>query len=207
MLDKLDKLVNIKAYQSLDRNEVEALISLDQRAWVETHYGLALHRDTGAPLSREECRRFTKAGYRRRRLEHWTTMPGENALQLLIYAWSEDGASCTDQVVGYVKFDGHEATGFTVDPLFQGQGYGRQLYKAALMLGVGDQPIMVRPTRGSNAHRFAYPSLGFVPTNREFPSWSSTDDDDDPPVTVHCVELMRPANAPTDNVFHEMDHS
>jgi GNAT superfamily N-acetyltransferase len=196
-LHLLDSLVNIKVQDSFNHDQVEALVSLGQRAWVEAHCGLALQRDTGALLSREECHRFVNNRYGRRMLEHWTTMPDENAVRLVIYAWDEDAASCTDHVAGYLEFHGQEFIGFCVDPLFQGRGYGRRLFETALMLGFGDQPIVVQTTRDSEAHRLVYPALGFVPTNREVPPGSSTGNVD-PPVTLHQVELIRPANASAD---------
>jgi GNAT superfamily N-acetyltransferase len=197
VLHLLDSLVNVKAQDPFNQNQVEALVGVGERAWVETYRGLAIHRDTGAPLTVEECRRYVSTGYRRRMLEHWTTMPGENAIRLVIYAWGKDATSCTDHVIGYIEFYGQKLAGFYVDPLFQGRGYGRRLFEAALMLGIGDRPIVVQTTQGSNAHRLIYPALGFIPTNREVPSWSSTGDDS-PPVTLRQVELVRPANGSAD---------
>jgi GNAT superfamily N-acetyltransferase len=201
----LDSLVNVKVQDPFDQNQAEALVNLGQRAWVTAHCGLAIHRDTGAPLSLEERRRYVDAGYRRR-LEHWTTMPGENVVRLVIYAWDEDGASCTDQVIGYIRFHEQELVGFSVDPHFHRRGYGRRLFEAALMLGIGDRPIVVQTARDSDAHRFFYPALGFIPTARAVPSGSSTGDGY-PPFTLHQVELIRPANASADNAVREINRS
>ncbi|MBO0879502.1 MAG: GNAT family N-acetyltransferase [Mycobacterium sp.] len=193
----LESLVNIKVQDPFDGDQVEALVSLGQRAWVQAYRGLALHRDTGAPLTLEECHRFVNTRYRRRMLGHWTTMPGENVVRLVTYAWNENASSCTDHVVGYLEFHGQELAGFYVDPLFQGRGYGRRLLEAALMLGFGDRPITVQTTRDSDAHRLVYPALGFIPTNREVPPASSTGNVG-PSFTLHQVELIRPANARAD---------
>jgi RimJ/RimL family protein N-acetyltransferase len=203
----LDSLVNVKVQDPFDRDQAEALVNLGQRAWLKAYRGLPMHRDSGAPPSREESRRYFNSSRGRQLLERWTTMPDENVVRLVICAWDEDAVSCTDQVVGYIRFHGQEVVGFCVDPGFQRRGYGRRLFEAALALGFGDRPIVVQTTRDSDAHRFVYPTLGFVPTNREIPSVSSTLADAAPPVTLHQVELVRPANASSDNTFREIDHS
>jgi hypothetical protein len=71
------------------------------------------------------------------------------------------------------------------------------------MLGFGDRPIMVQTTRDSDAHHLVYPALGFIPTNREVPSASSTGDVG-PPFTLHQVELIVPANARADMPYDDL---
>jgi MFS family permease len=67
-----------------------------------------------------------------------------------------------------------EVSSFYLDPKFQGHGYGSALFRAALSIpGVNRREMIVSTATNSHGHKIIYPALGFRPTNKKIPDWTS----------------------------------